>query len=74
MDYQWNQRFGLLARLEGTASQVAEKLRMNGERAKIGGWKTISRASWIVPGASWRNPFFALSEKLSFSAACSAVP
>src|ERR1035437_81420 len=58
----------------GAAKQAAEKLRMNGERAKIGGWKTISRASRIVPGASWRDPFFALSEKLSFSAACKAAP
>jgi hypothetical protein len=43
---------------------------MNGERAKFGGWKTIIRALRIVPRASLRDPFFALSEKLSFSAAC----
>jgi hypothetical protein len=45
---------------------------MDGERAEIGGWKTISEPSRIVPGASWRDPFFALLEKSSFSAACKA--
>jgi hypothetical protein len=45
---------------------------MGGEMAKIGGWKTISQPSRIVPGASWRDPFFALFEKSSFSAACEA--
>jgi beta-aspartyl-peptidase (threonine type) len=45
---------------------------MGGEMAKIGGWKTISQPSRIVPGASWRDPFFALFEKSSFSAACLA--
>jgi hypothetical protein len=54
------------------AKQAAEKLRMDGERAEIGGWKTISEPSRIVPGASWRDPFFALLEKSSFSAACKA--
>jgi hypothetical protein len=45
---------------------------MGGEMAKIGGWKTISQPSRIVSGASWRDPFFALFEKSSFSAACKA--
>jgi hypothetical protein len=57
---------------ERRALQAAEKLRMGGEMAKIGGWKTISQPSRIVPGASWRDPFFALFEKSSFSAACLA--
>jgi hypothetical protein len=48
------------------ALQAAEKLRMYGEREKFAGWKTISQASRIVPGASWRDPFFTPSEKLSF--------
>jgi hypothetical protein len=34
--------------------------------------ETISEPSRIVPGASWRDPFFALLEKSSFSAACQA--
>jgi hypothetical protein len=55
------------------ASQAAEKLRMYGERTKFAGWKTISQASRIVPGASWCDPFLTPSEKLSFSAACSAA-
>jgi hypothetical protein len=47
---------------------------MDGEREKIGGSKTINQPPRIVPGASWRDPFFAPFEKLSFSAACKAVP
>src|SRR5271154_2329170 len=54
------------------ASQAAEKLRMNDERAKFGGCETINQPSRIVPRASWCDPFFALSDKLSFSAACLA--
>jgi hypothetical protein len=45
---------------------------MDGEGAKFGGCKTINRPSRIAPGASWRDPFFATFEKLSFSAACLA--
>jgi hypothetical protein len=56
---------------ERPASQAAEKLRMEGEKAKFGGCKTIDRPSRIVPAASWRDPFFAPFEKLSFSASCS---
>ena len=45
---------------------------MEGERAKFGGCKTIDQPSRIVPGSSWRDSFFALFEKSSFSAACLA--
>jgi len=45
---------------------------MEGERAKFGGCKTIDHPSRIVPGSSWRDSFFALFEKSSFSAACEA--
>jgi hypothetical protein len=54
------------------AKQAAEKLRRDGERAEFGGCKTINQPSRIVPRASWRDPFFALFEKSSFSAACKA--
>jgi hypothetical protein len=54
------------------ALQAAEKLRRDGERAEFGGCKTINQPSRIVPRASWRDPFFALFEKSSFSAACLA--
>jgi len=64
----------ILACASGTASQAAEKLRMDGERGKFGGCKTIDQPSRIVPRASWRDPFSALFEKSSFSAACEAVP
>ena len=39
---------------------------MYGERAKFAGWKTISQASRIVPGASWRDPFFHLFREIEF--------
>ena len=54
------------------ALQAAEKLQMEGERAKFGGCKTNDQPSRIVPGSSWRDSFFALFEKSSFSAACLA--
>jgi len=57
---------------EPGALQAAEKLQMEGERAKFGGCKTIDQPSRIVPGASWRDSFFTLFGKLSFSAACLA--
>src|SRR5277367_3074608 len=59
-------------RQEPGAKQAAEKLRMNDERAKFEGCETINQPSRIVPRASWCDPFFALSDKLSFSAACLA--
>ena len=46
---------------------------MYGEKTKFAGWKTISQASRILPSASWRDPFFTPSEKLSFSAAYTAA-
>jgi hypothetical protein len=45
---------------QGTTSQFAEKLRMEGEWAKFWRCKTINQGSPIVPGSSWRDPFFAL--------------
>jgi hypothetical protein len=54
------------------AKEAAEKLRIDSERAKFGGCKTINQPSRIVPGASWRDLFFAPFERLSFSAACKA--
>jgi len=45
---------------------------MEGERAKFGGCKPIDQPLRIVPGSSWRDPFFSLFEKSSFSAACEA--
>src|SRR5277367_422608 len=59
-------------RQEPGAKQAAEKLRMNDERAKFEGCETINQPSRIVPRASRCDPFFALSDKLSFSAACKA--
>jgi len=60
--------------LYGTAEQAAEKLRMGGEKVDFEGYKTINPPSRIVLRASQLDPFFALCGKLSFSAACEAVP
>ena len=59
---------------QGTTSQFAEKLRMEGEWAKFWRYKTINQGSPIVPGSSWRDPFFALFKKSSFSASCEVMP
>jgi hypothetical protein len=55
---------------QGTTLQAAKKLQMDGERANFEECKTINHPSRIVLRAFWRYPFFALFEKLSFSAAC----
>jgi hypothetical protein len=60
--------------LPGTAKEAAEKLRTNCKRVKFGGCKTINSPLRIVPRAFWRDPFFVLFEKASFSAACLAMP
>ena len=54
------------------AKQAAEKLRMDGERAEIGGYKIITRVLQIVSGAFWSDLFLPPSGELSFSAACKA--
>jgi hypothetical protein len=66
--------FVFLIGLFGTTEQLAEKVGMESKRAKFGGCKTISQSSRIVPGASWRVPFFVRFEKSTFPASCEVVP